>query len=194
MDTMQNAWLLEVAQAEFDGFSVTHHSSVGDPRVHTGDGLLLVEGGTGFAVGRVYRVKETSEGQVIYLDLLVRAADPALLGNLGIEVQMAPGTARLEWGAFEQAVVRLTGSRFGTLPALSGKTKVEQAYVRELLRLAVVDDLLGPANGPHEEIVGMSVRDRYLVGELALLDPGHNAPQNSEFAEEEIAGRPSCLR
>ena len=183
---MQNAWLLEVAQAEFDGFSVTHHSSVGDPRVHTGDGLLLVEGGTGFAVGRVYRVKETSEGQVIYLDLLVRAADPTLLGNLGIEVQMAPGTARLEWGAFEQAVVRLTGSRFGTLPALSGKTKVEQAYVRELLRLAVVDDLLGPANGPHEEIVGMSVRDRYLVGKLAPMDPTHSAPLNSEFAEEEI--------
>lgn len=183
---MQNAWALEVAQAEFDGFSVTHYSPVNDQRVHPGDGLLLVEGGTGFAVGRVYRVKDTAEGQVIYLDLLARAGDPALLGTLGIEVQMAPGTARLEWGTFEQAVVRLTGSTFGTIPKLSGKTKAEQAYVRELLRLAVVDDLLGPANGPHEEIVGMSVRDRYLVGKLAPLDPAHNSPQSSEFAEEEI--------
>ncbi|MDN5698733.1 MAG: DISARM system helicase DrmA [Kocuria sp.] len=83
-------------------------------------------------------------------------------------------------------MVRLTGSTFGTIPKLSGKTKAEQAYVRELLRLAVVDDLLGPANGPHEEIVGMSVRDRYLVGKLAPLDPAHNSPQSSEFAEEEI--------
>ena len=30
-----------------------------------------------------------------------------------------------------------------------------------------MDDLLGPANGPREEVVGMSVRDRYLVGKLA---------------------------
>ncbi|MBO9497497.1 helicase, partial [Thalassotalea sp. G20_0] len=42
-----------------------------------------------------------------------------------------------------------------------------EAYVRELLQLAVMDDLLGPACGPHEEIAEMSVRDRYLVGKFA---------------------------
>ena len=40
-------------------------------------------------------------------------------------------------------------------------------YVRDLLELAVRDDLLGPAAGPHELIKDMSVRDRYLVGKLA---------------------------
>jgi hypothetical protein len=40
----------------------------------------------------------------------------------------------------------------------------DQAYIRELLQLAVMDDLLGPAGGPRERIVDMGVRDRYLVG------------------------------
>jgi hypothetical protein len=39
--------------------------------------------------------------------------------------------------------------------------------LRELLHDAVVNDLLGPASGPEEEILGTSVRDRYLVGKLA---------------------------
>ena len=39
--------------------------------------------------------------------------------------------------------------------------------LRELLHDAVEKDLLGPASGPDEEILGTSVRDRYLVGKLA---------------------------
>lgn len=39
--------------------------------------------------------------------------------------------------------------------------------IRDELDRAVVADLLGPANGPTEEIVGSSARDRYLVGKLA---------------------------
>ena len=31
----------------------------------------------------------------------------------------------------------------------------------------MVDDLLGPAEGPYEWVVDMGVRDRYLVGKLA---------------------------
>src|SRR5207344_1591377 len=56
---------------------------------------------------------------------------------------------------------------FDTCPAFGGHTTHEQAYIRELLQIATIDDLLGPASGPEEEIVGMSVRDRYLVGKLA---------------------------
>lgn len=39
--------------------------------------------------------------------------------------------------------------------------------LREMLHETVVMDILGPANGPEEEILGTSVRDRYLVGKLA---------------------------
>jgi hypothetical protein len=44
----------------------------------------------------------------------------------------------------------------------------ESAYeLRERLFEAVVKDLLGPAEGPDEEIAGTGIRDRYLVGQLA---------------------------
>ncbi|XUJ32296.1 hypothetical protein ACQ5SK_27075 [Bradyrhizobium japonicum] len=55
---------------------------------------------------------------------------------------------------------------FGTAP--DDVPPIEDApYIRELLQLAVIDDLLGPAGGPHERILDMGVRDRYLVGKLA---------------------------
>ena len=44
--------------------------------------------------------------------------------------------------------------------------------MREMLHEAVVADLLGPAGGPVEEILGSSVRDRYLVGKLAPTNAG----------------------
>ena len=43
-------------------------------------------------------------------------------------------------------------------------------YSLWVLQFAVKDDLLGPANGPYEQIFDMSVRDRYLVGRLAPMD------------------------
>lgn len=48
--------------------------------------------------------------------------------------------------------------------------------LREELLAAVVKDLLGPAGGPEEEVAGTTLRDRYLVGQLApkgsRVDPG----------------------
>lgn len=183
---MHNAWVLTHTRDQFDGYVISRDKIGGNSAVREGDGLLLVHEVAAFAVARVYRVKETLSGVLLYLDLVVQATTPTALAELGITIQADAHMTRLEWDLFEQAVVRLTGDAFKGLPTLSGKSKAEQAYVRELLRVAVVDDLLGPANGPHEEIVGMSVRDRYLVGKLAPLDPTHNAPRGSEFAEEEI--------
>ena len=40
--------------------------------------------------------------------------------------------------------------------------------IREELEQMVLKDLLGPVGGPEEEIDEPSVRDRYLVGMLAL--------------------------
>ena len=69
-------------------------------------------------------------------------------------------------------------------------TVEDQTYIRELLQLAVTDDLLGPAGGPHERIVDMSVRDRYLVGKLAPREAaqggieGLDGPLADDEAEE----------
>ena len=50
--------------------------------------------------------------------------------------------------------------------------------IREELEQMVLNDLLGPAGGPNEEIDEQSVRDRYLVGMLA--------PKSQELSPEEF--------
>ena len=65
---------------------------------------------------------------------------------------------------------KITKFSWNDFPVLTGKTAREQAHIRNLMQFAVQDDLLGPAGGPEEEIIGMSVRDRYLVGKLAPID------------------------
>lgn len=65
---------------------------------------------------------------------------------------------------FSEALLKLAETRVDDIPVIE-----DHAYTRELLQLAVMDDLLGPANGPREQVVDMSVRDRYLVGKLAPM-------------------------
>jgi hypothetical protein len=58
---------------------------------------------------------------------------------------------------------------YASFPRIKGK-RPGNRLISEIAPLAVMDDLLGPADGPEEEINGMSVRDRYLVGKLAPLE------------------------
>jgi len=71
--------------------------------------------------------------------------------------------------------------------------------IRQELHDAVVADLLGPAEGPEEEVVETSVRVRYLVGQLAprdlVLEPdeqddlpqeGTNQPDEPEPEEDRL--------
>jgi len=74
------------------------------------------------------------------------------------------------------------GIEFTALPIFDGRTSLEQAHIRDLLQWAVEDDLLGPANGPEEEIIGMGVRDRYLVGKLA--------PPDTQVTEDQVEELP----
>lgn len=135
-----------------EGFALTLGVSAADDAMK-GDGLLIHSDGLAVAVGRVYRLKAAGE-VTLYLDALARAAEPAPLDDLGLTVGSSTAAARVEWDVFDGVVARLTGGSFDALPGLAGTSKAEQAYVRDLLRCAVVDDLLGPANGPYEEDCG----------------------------------------
>lgn len=55
--------------------------------------------------------------------------------------------------------------------------------LREMLHDAVVKDLCGPASGPEEEILGTSVRDRYLVGKLAPKESPIDQADTGDLAE-----------
>ena len=74
----------------------------------------------------------------------------------------------------------------------------DAVYVRELLQDSVRSDLLGPAGGPYEKIVGMSVRDRYLVGKLKPMlseDGGLDKVESLEVESgEDLDEEPSELK
>ena len=173
-----NAWLVLLESKEpFDGFTT---SVSGPPMlfqgVTEGDGCLIVSEQKGVpnavAFARIYRIRKSLYATTLYFDAASRTEPHVELSTLGITPSDSKSSiSRLDWTAFENALKTAADVEFSTMPILKGDSLHEKAYLRELFQLAVMDDLLGPAGGPHEEIVGMSVRDRYLVGKLAPITP-----------------------
>lgn len=184
-----NAWILSYDAVLSNGLlTATLELAKGIVRgVSVGDGLVLlkeeedVQVVCGFA--RVYRVRSNPDRTTNYFDRLFQideVTDPSVLGL------SAPTSSieRLDWPSFANALKIAAGISFDDLPPISEKTRAEENYLRHLLQLAVKDDLLGPANGPLEEVVGMSVRDRYLVGKLAPKDTRLDQEDDEDFGTE----------
>jgi hypothetical protein len=124
-------------------------------------------------VGRVLRIRSDTRTTTLYFDR-VSAVDPdAPLEITSFVPPTAGKVARIQWADFMGELPKLLHKPITDIPTI-----VDQAYIRELLQLAVMDDLLGPAGGPDELIVDMGVRDRYLVGKLA---PRETADRGQEF-------------
>jgi ribosomal protein L24E len=170
-----SAWLVRVGpDVRSDGFKISVDRVSSDLRgIREGDALLIAkEESKRFDVvsfGRVYRVRRDLDETTLLLDGLLPVEPPRPLSDFGIQPPTV-AISRLDWPSFEAALKTACGIDFPALPVFEGKTAKEQDYIRDLLQWAVEDDLLGPADGPVEEIVGMSVRDRYLVGKLAPPD------------------------
>ena len=180
----RNAWLAKVGTGcTFERFELAF---AGLPStfagIHTGDwGLLADDDGHAICVGRVYRVRSTLEYTYVYFDKALQADESKDLSAASFALPPTGSIGRLQWTAFERAVPTLFGADLKDIPLID-----DQTYVRELLQLAVMDDLLGPANGPNETIVDMGVRDRYLVGKLAprqLGVGGEPLPRSGEGIE-----------
>jgi hypothetical protein len=144
-----------------------------------GDGVALISHPNGqtlvVAFARIYRIRRATNSVTFYFDALlplVPAREATSLGFAATSVIIE----RVDCTTFFTGFKSATSMEFNDLPSLSGKSPAEQTYLRELLLLAVTDDLLGPANGPFEEVIGMSVRDRYLVGKLAPKTLGPVSP------------------
>jgi hypothetical protein len=171
-----NAWIIK-AGAVRDVFSVTlpiePHLVSG---IFEGDAAAVLVQQNGEArvtlFAKIFRVRRAAEAVILYFDSLLPVSSEDQEPMLGI----TPPTGMVErvaWPVFASALKAGTGKQFEQMAPIGGKEIAEQSYLRKLFQLAVVDDLLGPANGPEEEVVGMSVRDRYLVGKLApkTIDP-----------------------
>ncbi len=167
-----NAWVISTTE-KTDPFSVT--LSTGPELVQgvaEGDFVVVLEGeGIVALFARIYRVRSGVESATLYFDSVLPLNPPKEAASMGLPSSNA-AISRLEWDTFTSAFKAAAGKESRDLPVLRGTNASEQSYLRTLLQLSVMDDLLGPANGAKEEVIGMSVRDRYLVGKLAPKTPG----------------------
>lgn len=183
-----NAWLIRLGDEvhyRYRRFSVSiYHGSSFFLSVEEGDGVLIAGGDQLAAVSfaRIYRIRTKLFKTTFFFDGVLPVNGGKTLTDLGVTApESKAAMVRLEWPVFEAALKTACGIAFDALPILEGGSAEEQDYVRELLQLAVIDDLLGPADGPVEEIVGMSVRDRYLVGKLAPIDTEPDAAETDNL-------------
>ena len=146
-------------------------------------------------VGRVLRVRSDLETTTLYFDRLLAVTEPVSIGLTALTPPSSGSIGRVQWTDFVEALPKALHKTIAEVPTIgsdarSPRYQQELAYIRELLQLAVMDDLLGPAGGPHERIVDMGVRDRYLVGKLAPREAarggieGLEGPLANEDAEE----------
>ncbi|UVF22798.1 DISARM system helicase DrmA (plasmid) [Microvirga terrae] len=133
-------------------------------------------------VGRILRLRSDLLTTTIYFDRVHRFRASKSVSDAGLTLPPGPlGRLRSEDLANVFALDSLSAA---DVPLID-----DVVYVRDLLELAVRDDLLGPAGGPHELIKDMSVRDRYLVGKLAPRQPDDDqAAQVEPASAAEEAG------
>ncbi|MFD0666096.1 DISARM system helicase DrmA [Ramlibacter sp. MAHUQ-53] len=147
--------------------------------------LVLNAAGAIGRVGRVLQVRSDLENTTLYFDRVSVVEAPVPVANVSLFPPSSGSVGRLQW---EEFVLALTKAMHQTVDGVS--LVKDPTYIRELLQLAVMDDLLGPAGGPHERILDMSVRDRYLVGKLAPREDvlggieGLEGPMAGEETEE----------
>ncbi len=151
--------------------------------INENDGMIIIDNNNKpILFARIFRKRLNSQATILYFDGIMPIPLSKSLEDIGlIEVNTSDNYCRLEWSIFENALQSACAITYDKFPIISGKSSHEQAYIRDLLKLATIDDLLGPANGPFEEIVGMSVKDRYLVGKLAPKDTLLSEEQNEEL-------------
>ena len=117
-------------------------------------------------VGRILRIRAALESTTLLFDKIHTVEKAGSLADVALTLPTGLVT-RLRPEDLSAVLARDVVSSLDEVPLIQ-----DAAYVRELLELATRDDLLGPADGPEELVVDMSVRDRYLVGKLAPRTPG----------------------
>jgi hypothetical protein len=179
-----NAWLVRLGEkTKLEGYILTVEAgSTSMQGIQNDDVMLITEETNGqntiIGVGRVFRKRNSLDTISFYFDGYLPANSDLSLDQVSITApDNKAAINRIDWPSFENALRKATNTSWSLFPVIPGETTHEQAYIRELMQMAIKDDLLGPADGPLEEIIGMSVRDRYLVGKLA--------PQDTVISEED---------
>lgn len=157
--------------------------------IEQGDALVFADREKGLTgVRRLYLTRHEHNKTILYFDRFADFQTPVPLSQVGYKIPTSKASIwNLDITILENILKKAGLPNFSSLPMPDGNDKGVQNYVRNLLQAAVVDDLLGPAQGEEEEVVGMSVRERYLVGKLAPRIPytEHGEPVSSPISESE---------
>jgi hypothetical protein len=159
------------------------------------DWVLIVNASSHITrVGRVLRIRSDLETTTIYCDRMLPFDPTVSISATSLTPPSSGSVSRIQWTDFQESLRTALNKTIDEVPTIE-----DQAYIRELLQLAVMDDLLGPAAGPHERIVDMGVRDRYLVGKLAPRESARGGIEGLQGAlanddteaptEENVPGR-----
>lgn len=190
-----SAWIV-FARKEMFTLELPSRGTIVLPRLEAGDALLFVDQENKSAVGvrRLYLIRHEERKTILYFDRIADFKSPIPLKDLECTPPNSPAAIlRLDNEKLARALQIAGLPEFGSLPEINPQDRAAQNYVRNLLQQALVDDLLGPAGGPEEEIVGMSVRDRYLVGKLAPVVPYDARKSESPFSDDEADNEPDDL-
>ena len=159
-----------------------------------GDAVLLLDdaGERAWGVRRVLLVRRVPGESIVYFDRR-RDFAPRPVPQAGKGDKR--GLRRIDLGLVDAVLQKARTDGDGsawTFQAICEEdpadTPANRVQVRKLLETIVRDDLLGPAGGPEEEIVGMSVRDRYILGRLGPHrdeDAGGTGPTDEDIREAE---------
>jgi hypothetical protein len=166
-----SAWIIRPTEPSASVYLVrvvTPASS--ETAVKEGNWVLVLNDDEIQRVGRVVRIRHDRDGTTIYFDRTAKALAAVSPASLGLTPTSAP-IVRLSWDDFERSLPEFGVTKVADIPLID-----DAIYVRDLLEAAVRDDLLGPAGGPEELIIDISVRDRYLLGKLAPIT-AHNSDE-----------------
>jgi hypothetical protein len=122
------------------------------------DWILVIDDSQAITkVARIMRIRADLLTTTLYFDRSLILDRKIPLADTSFSWPGSGTIGRLQWTDFIEGLTRVLKTRLEDIPVIgSGESARERAYVRELLQLAVMDDLLGPADGPHEQIVDMS--------------------------------------
>ena len=156
----------------------------------SGDGFLFVDEETSTITGvrRLYQEWRLGEYRVFSFDRSSDFNKPVSLSQIEkrLLTPQESGVFRsISSTAFDKVLSAGGSKDFRFLEEPSSKDAKWQEFVRELLDRAVALDLLGPALGPEEEIVGTSVRDRYLVGKISPFTTNDAGDEDVSLFEED---------
>lgn len=159
-----------------------------------GDALLLLDdaGDRAWGIRRVLLVRRVPAESIVYFDRR-RDFAPQPMPQAGKGDKRV--LRRIDLGIVDAVLQKAQTDGDGsalTFQAVCDEdpadTPENRVHVRKLFETIVRDDLLGPAGGPEEEIVGMSVRDRYILGRLGPHreeDAGGTGPTDEDIRKAE---------